>query len=197
MVRIFALFLVLSLVNNCFGQSDSIRPSNPGHVNDTIIKANKKKLKDSLSLVLTSKPKRAFLIGSLIPGGGQIYNRDWLKLPFVIGGYAAIAYNFNFKQNRFKEFDVFYSKALTCKCKVTIREYPTGNIEWEAKQIKPYRDRYRDNRDVAIFIGIGVHLIIALEAYVHAHLKDFNIDQDLSLKLKPEQGSIGLVYNLH
>lgn len=195
MISRFILFLImLSCYSNItLGQNDSTLTI---PALDSTSKLDKKKIKDSLSLEVNNKPKKAFLFGALIPAGGQVYNKDWIKLPFVVGGYTAIVYNYNFKQNRFKEFNSYYSEALACKCKVTVREEPY-KIEWDAKQIKLYRDRFRDNRDVAIFIGVGAHLIIALEAYVHAHLKDFNIDQDLSFKIRADQGSIGFVYNLH
>ena len=196
-IRFILLLLLLLLLSRITpGQTDSTLLEHGLVSSDSTTKSDKKKIKDSLSLLLTNRPKKAFLLGVLVPGGGQVYNKDWLKLPFAIGGYAGIVYNYNFKQNRFKEFDSFYSEALVCKCKVTVREEPY-KIEWDAKQIKLYRDRFRDNRDVAIFIGVGAHLIIALEAYVHAHLKDFNIDQDLSFKIRAYQGSIGFVYNLH
>lgn len=195
MTKILICYLLLLCWYSNIGQTDGTLSQ------DKILDSNKvvakKKAKDSLSLLLNNKPKRAFLLGALIPGAGQVFNKDWIKLPFVAGGYTALAYNFNIKQNRFKEFNSFYSEALACKCKVTIREYPTYKLEWDARQIKQYRDQFRDNRDVAIFLGIGVHLIIALEAYVHAHLKDFNIDQDLSFKLNAGQGSLGLAYTLH
>jgi len=197
MIKNLICYLLILFWYSGMGQTDSTSTREISKKKDTTLLVDKKKVKDSLSLLMNNKPKKAFLLGALIPGGGQAFNKDWIKLPFVAGAYAAIGYNFNFKQNRFKEFNAFYTEALDCKCKVTIREYPTYKIEWEAKQIKQYRDQFRDNRDVAIFLGIGAHLIIALEAYVHAHLKDFNIDQDLSIKLNVGQGSIGLAYNLH
>ena len=71
------------------------------------------------------------------------------------------------------------------------------DISFNAKQIKVYRDRFRDKKDVAIFMTIGVHLLASLEAFVDSHLKSFSMDEDLSFKTFPETRSFGLAYNLH
>ncbi|MEP7266864.1 MAG: DUF5683 domain-containing protein [Saprospiraceae bacterium] len=165
---------------NIYGQTDST-----AHEKNTI--------KDSLSMLPNHKPRTAFLLGLGIPGGGQIYNKRWWKLPLVYGGYGGLVYFYNYRKGLFKEWNGYYEEAISTGKPVSVRP----GLDWTDKQIKLYRDKFRDGRDVAIFAFVGVHLLVALEAYVDAHLKDFNIDEDLSLKLSPSNAGIGLVYNLH
>lgn len=175
------VLLVLS-VAMIFGQKDSIKLSRI-HV------------KDSVSLIIDKSPRNAFYLGLLLPGGGQIYNHRWWKLPLVYGGYYAAFSYLGYSRKQYKTYNGYYQDAInnpnhTVKINPELPPYTL-------KQIKIVRDKVRDRKDVALFIVIGAHLLIGLEAYVDAHLKNFNMDDNLSLKLSPENGGLALVYHLH
>lgn len=157
------------------------------------LKTKKSATKDSLSLIIDRRPRNAFWLGMLLPGGGQIYNDRWWKLPIAYIGYGGALYNIKFNRGIYNEWNEYYELALKTNMKVEVRP----GILFDAKQIKVYRDKARDQKDVALFIAIGAHLIISLEAYVDAHLKNFNIDEDLSIKAFPESKGIGIAYALH
>jgi hypothetical protein len=150
------------------------------------------KQKDSLSLVLDKRPRNAALLGLIIPGAGQVYNKRWWKLPIVYGAYGLAYYNLKFNRDVYKKYDGYYQTALK-DGKVVIKT----DFELDVRGAKLFRDRARDNRDVALFTLIGVHVLAILEAYVDAHLKNFNIDDDLSFKFSPQTGGMALVYALH
>jgi hypothetical protein len=173
----------LLMVNSLIGQSDSLELG---------LKVRKKN-NDSISLHrLSKRPRNAFLAGVIMPGAGQIINKRWWKLPIAYAGYAWLGYNIVSKQDRYNEFSAFYDRAITTMKPIEVRP----GLLFDAKQIKLYRDKFRDNRDVAIFTAVGVHLLIALEAYVDAHLKDFDIDDNLSLKISPSARALALVYQI-
>ncbi len=52
-------------------------------------------------------------------------------------------------------------------------------------QLKRKKDYFRRYRDMSIFIGIGVYFLGMLDAYVDAHLFDFDISPDLSMRVAP------------
>ena len=55
--------------------------------------------------------------------------------------------------------------------------------ELEIRQLKANKELNRDNRDIMAFYLLGVYIISAVDAYVGAHLYDFNVDDELSYKL--------------
>lgn len=176
----FYIFIsFLFLLQPLSGQQDSTKES-------------RLKKKDSLSLIIDKRPRNAALFGLALPGAGQVYNKRWWKLPIVYGAYGLAFYNLKFSRDIYKKYDGYYQTALK-DGKVVIRT----DFELDARGAKLYRDRARDNKDVALFTVIGVHLLAVLEAYVDAHLKNFNIDDDLSLKYSPAAGGLALVYSLH
>ena len=60
------------------------------------------KKQDSLSQIIDKRPQHALLYGLLIPGGGQLYNKRWLKFPLAIGGYVGMGLFIKFNQDLFK-----------------------------------------------------------------------------------------------
>ncbi len=136
------------------------------------------------------------------PGWGQIYNRQYYKLPFVYGGIAGLGYGAYHNGRRY----VLYRRAaLFAQC---LEGAPTCRPEWsryeeEYNSLKRFpehdipsatlqnlRDKSRRNRDLFI-IGIGLYYgFIVLDAYVSAHLVYFDVSPNLSLRLAPLPGGI-------
>lgn len=151
---------------------------------------------DSLTLVQSKRPRIALWLGLAVPGAGQVYNKRWWKVPLVYGAYGFAIYRIKATNSLYKEWDANFDEALATGQKVMV----APDIYFDARQIKTYRDRFRDDKDRAVFLLIGIHFLSALEAFVDAHLKNFNIDDDLGVQLiNPDFGgpAIGLRYRLH
>ncbi len=151
---------------------------------------------DSLTLVQSKRPRMALWLGLALPGAGQVYNKRWWKVPLVYGAYGFAIYRIRETRDRYLEFDGYFKEALATNSKVEV----VPDVFFDARQIKTYRDRFRDDKDRAVFLLIGIHFLSALEAFVDAHLKNFNIDDDLGVQLfNPDAGgpAIGLRYRLH
>ena len=151
---------------------------------------------DSLTLVQSKRPRMALWLGLAVPGAGQVYNKRWWKVPLVYGAYGFAIYRIRETRDRYLEFDGYFKEALATNSKVEV----VPDVFFDARQIKTYRDRFRDDKDRAVFLLIGIHFLSALEAFVDAHLKNFNIDDDLGVRLiNPDLGgpAIGLRYRLH
>ena len=52
-------------------------------------------------------------------------------------------------------------------------------------RLKRQKDYYRRYRDLSIIITVGVYALSMIDAYVDAHLFDFDISPDLSLRMEP------------
>jgi hypothetical protein len=60
----------------------------------------------------------------------------------------------------------------------------SNKATWENK-FKRRKDFYRRYRDLSIFVLIGVYALSVIDAYVDASLSEFDISDDLSLRVQP------------
>lgn len=152
---------------------------------------------DSLSRELKRKqwvpnPTKATWLALVIPGGGQIYNRKYWKLPIVYGGFAGCAYALTWNGKMYKDYQAAYVDAVNEKWdSSSITDLlPPGYIDRVShsqitETLRKRKDTYRRWRDLSIFAFIGVYLISVVDAYVDAELSNFDIGPDLSMKVEP------------
>ena len=118
-------------------------------------------------------------IWGILPGGGQIYNKRWWKAPIawaMIGGGGFLIYNSASKMRT-------YNQALTMRNNGQTDEFL--GILSEA-QIISYRNSYRRNLQLSVFGTVGLWSLTILDAVVDAHLKTYDISDNLSIKFKPK-----------
>ncbi len=129
-------------------------------------------------------PSKAALRSAILPGWGQIYNKRWWKLPLVYGGVASLIWIYNFNNNYYKEF-------LT---EAQLREEgKPGNPDYKNASdagIIAVKDFYRRNRDLTILSMVAFWGINIIDAYVDAKFFQFDIGDDLSLRITPDFGSL-------
>lgn len=132
------------------------------------------------------KPKRA-LMWSLLPGGGQAYNRRWWKLPLVYGAFIGLGYAIDYNQNLYRDLRVAYLAALNNE-----DHKFTGTSIDSPNALRNLRDSYDKNTQTA-YVGVLIlYSLQAMEAYVDAHLRSFDVNDDLSFKLKPAMDVNGM-----
>ena len=187
-------------------KSDSIA------IADSIAAENKKKLleltanpsleaqpvpKDSLQKAVSPKiwvpnPVKATWLALVIPGGGQIYNRKYWKLPIFYGGFAGCAYALTWNGKMYKDYSQAYKDAVNGNWNSSsitdllppgyINNVSTSQL---TETLRKRKDTYRRYRDLSIFAFIGVYLLSVVDAYVDAELSNFDISPDLSMKVEP------------
>lgn len=122
-------------------------------------------------------PARATLYSALLPGLGQIYNKDYWKIPIIYGGLATCGYFWNYNQMQYKRYKNMYNRATMS---------PPQYDGWmTADNIKWYRDTFRRYRDYSIIATALVYVLNVVDANVFAHFQDFDISDDLALHLEP------------
>lgn len=147
--------------------------------------------KDSLTAEATQKlwipnPTKATWFALIFPGGGQIYNRKFWKLPIIYGGFAGCAYALSWNTQMYKDYSQAYLDIMDNNPNTNSFEdllpknYPNGK-----EVLRKRKDMFRRYRDLSIFAFIGVYLISVIDAYVDAELSDFDITPDLSLRVEP------------
>jgi len=125
-------------------------------------------------------PRKATLLSAGLPGAGQIYNKKYWKLPIVYGGFGALGYFFYDNNKMYKTFKEAYKYRMDGDPN-TIDNYPLYSPEG-LLQAKNY---YRRNTELTVIFSVILYALNILDAAVDAHLYDFDISDDLSLKLEP------------
>jgi hypothetical protein len=145
---------------------------------DPSVLTTKKSVEDSFP-----NPRKAFL-WSIIPGGGQIYNKKlaWLKLPIVYGALGTGVYFIAFTTKDYRRFKLAYSESVN-----GIKPFsdPTIPASVDAARLKQIRDiRFKEVQQAYVLTIVG-YLLAGVEAFTSAHLAHFDVKDDLSLHLKP------------
>lgn len=137
-------------------------------------------------------PKRATWLALLIPGGGQIYNRKYWKLPIVYGGFVGCAYALTWNNQMYSDYSQAYLDLMDDDPNTdSYKDFlpPNYKIEGNESQFenifKRKKDYYRRYRDLSIFCFIAVYALSVIDAYVDAELSNFDISKDISLKVEP------------
>ena len=170
MIKVFVAvafaFLCTSL--NAQDNPDSLRIITPAGQDTALIEA----------YAARYNPAKASLYAAVLPGLGQIYNKKYWKLPLVYGGFYAIGYGLNFYQGLYKDYkaELYY-----------ILE--TGNDRSQQNhteaQLRPAIDNVRRQRDFMIILMGGMYILQIIDAHVDAHLKEFDVNPNLQVKIRP------------
>ena len=133
-----------------------------------------------------TRPGKAALLAAILPGAGQIYNRRWWKLPLVYGALGGVVYGEIFYQQRFREFATAYNDVTQGR-----KQLLDSDLGDQAKFVRSTDGLnrgvvfYRGNRDIFyLYIGLAYGLQI-VDALVDAHLRNFDVSDDLSLHWEP------------
>ena len=142
--------------------------------------------------VFIPDPAKATWLAVIFPGGGQIYNRKYWKLPIVYGGFVGCAYALTWNGQMYDDYSQAYLDIMDDNPNTDsfLDLLPPGynveaNMDYLKKVIKRKKDSYRRYRDLRIFCVIGVYIVSIIDAYVDAELANFDISKDLSMKICP------------
>ena len=123
--------------------------------------------------IMAKSPWGAVGRSAILPGWGQLYNESYWKIPVVWGVLGWFTYLYVENNNLYKEYGDLYSESL---------ENGIGNSYYRSA-----RDTYRDERDkYALILGLS-YLLNLVDAYVDAHLFDFDVTEN-PITRQPELG---------
>lgn len=144
-------------------------------------------------------PKKAMLM-AIFPGGGQLYNKRFWKLPLVYGAFAGMTGVLLYNRGNKRSFDAAYAIRLNADppfpCDAGCEAINNSSLSNES--IRERRLTASKNLQLS-YIGIfAVVVLTAADAFVDAHLKTFDVDEELSYQPRPvveltsgEPGTIG------
>ena len=138
-------------------------------------------------------PIRSTWLALVLPGAGQIYNRKYWKLPLVYGGFVGCIYALQWNGQMYSDYAQAYQDIMDDDPETKSYEdflhlgavINDTNLERYKTIFKSRKDRYRRWRDLSMFCLIGVYGLSIIDAYVDASLSQFDISDDLSMKVTP------------
>ena len=133
------------------------------------------------------------LLCSIIPGGGQLYNQRYWKIPIALSAMTAGLYAVTWNQRLYNEYHTAYADLLS--------ENPLDHTSWQAfipsgadpsqyvsdgnlrSRLERGSKQYKESRDLSIVLTVALYLLSALDAYVDAELYYFNVSPQLTVDM--------------
>ena len=137
--------------------------------------------------------KRAMWMALVLPGAGQIYNRKYWKLPIIYGGFVGCAYAITWNNQMYHDYSQAYLDIMdddpnTQSYNQFLHLGATidaSNIDRYKEIFRKRKDKFRRWKDMGVFVMIGVYAFSVIDAYVDASLSEFDISDDLTLRVEP------------
>lgn len=141
-------------------------------------------------------PSKAAFYSAVVPGLGQAYNKKYWKIPIIYAGIGTGIYFYNQNTKDYNRFRDAYKRRLA-----GFQDDEFQGIS-DDRLIDAQRTASR-NRDVSIIVSIAFYLLNIIDANVDAHLRQYNISDDLSLLPNvnmdslDKQANYGLSFTFH
>ena len=123
-------------------------------------------------------PGKSTLYSILFPGLGQIYNGEYWKLPIYYGAMAGGIYYYTTQRKNYQRYKWIYDQATSED--PTVEKPPIS-----AENALYYRDLFRRYRDYSILATALFYVVQIVDANVFAYMQDFEIDDDIALRVEP------------
>lgn len=148
-------------------------------------------------------PKAVMYKSMIIPGWGQIQNKQIWKVPIIYGLLGGLTWYSIQLTNNYHDYRAAYYN-LNPDTPDDMKFGPTPAYIPENASLESIRDNrnsFRNQRDfiyIALGLAYGLNIV---DAYVFAHMRSFDVSEDLSMKttIKPSiiaQGSPGVTLSI-
>ena len=129
-------------------------------------------------------PTKATWMSAALPGLGQYYNGKYWKIPIIYAGFSSMVFfvaQNKYEYNRYKE-------AYAISVEIPDPEQSTNPLvrNYETSQLLSQREYYQSNLELSYILTGVFYLLQIVDAAVDAHLYDYDIDDDLSIRIEPQ-----------
>ena len=137
------------------------------------------KVKDTVATTIDPlAPSKAAFYSAILPGLGQAYNKKYWKIPIVYAGMGIAIYSYSFNQREYHKFRDEYKRRLDGTADPNNPIY--GNLDND--RLISAQKFHQRNRDLSMLITVGIYILNIVDANVDAHLIQFNVNDNLSVK---------------
>ena len=123
-------------------------------------------------------PSKAAFYSAILPGLGQIYNKRYWKAPLVWGGLGAGIF---FYDQRNSEYNRVRDAFKRRRAGFTDDEFPNASDT----SLQNAQENLQRERDLWLVVTIGFYALNIIDANVDAHLKQYNVNEQLGYEIKP------------
>jgi hypothetical protein len=134
------------------------------------------------------EPRIATRRSAILPGWGQAYNKEYWKIPLVYGVLAIPTALFFYNNSYYKKTKFAYEARYAERVDHDTTLLPLIDPELKnlsLENLQNYRNAFRRDRDYSILWFLAAWGLQVADATVFAHLKEFNVNDDLSMQVKP------------
>ena len=144
-------------------------------------------------------PRKATIRSAILPGWGQIYNKKYWKLPIVYGALGVTGYIFNYNRVQYNKVKYAYFYLVTRGANGGVGTSDSTNYSFDkidpqlknrvlakdSYSLQLYRNEFRKDVDYSVLFFLFFWALNVVDATVDGHLKDFDVSDNLSMKIKP------------
>jgi hypothetical protein len=179
LIAFIGFMIVLLAGNCCFAQGDSIILPLP---DKKISSAPTLKISDTLPL---HSPRKAAIRSAILPGWGQVYNKKYWKVPLVYGALGTTTYLFFRNLTQYNDSREAYKLAVdNDPTNDNQIKQPYYSVKDQPERIKSFRNAVRQNMDYCVLFFILFWGLNVVDASVDAHLKSFDVSDNLSIHIR-------------
>lgn len=141
-------------------------------------------------------PARAAFYSAVLPGLGQVHNKQYWKVPIVYAGMGAGIYFYVRNNKQYKRYRDIYKRRLAGFTDDEFTNQTTGEqILSDASLIDAQRF-YSKNKDLSLLVTAAFYILNVVDANVSAHLAQFNVNENLTIRPDFYQNEIDYKPNL-
>ncbi len=135
-------------------------------------------------------PSKAAFFSAILPGLGQIYNKRYWKAPIVYGAIGGSIYAYTWNNDNYQQFRTAFKRRQAGFTDDQFYDINGDNSpgdppDLDQNDLEGQQERFQRDRDLWLVVAIGMYALNIIDANVDAHLKQFNIDDDLSFDFQP------------
>jgi hypothetical protein len=127
------------------------------------------------------RPSKAAFLSAILPGAGQAYNKKYWKIPIVWGAIGTGVYFYISNDRQFNRYRDAYKRRLAGFRDDEFSD-ENGNPLISNDGLIRAQQQFRRNKELSLLITIGLYALNIIDANVDAHLLQFNVDENLSLR---------------
>lgn len=135
----------------------------------------------SQNIATKHSSKKASTLSAILPGAGQVYNKQAWKIPIIYAGAGVATYLAINNYNNAVKFKTEYYNRIENNTAELLTDYS----KYSDESILSLYNAYNKNFQLSIVAGVAVYLLNIIDAMVYGHLYEFNIDENLSAKISP------------
>lgn len=121
-------------------------------------------------------PSKVAFYSAVLPGLGQAYNRSYWKIPLVYGGLAGGVYFYKQNNDQFHKYRNAYKRRLAGYNDDQFQGMLSDEGLIQAQK------QFRKNKEISVFFTVVWYALNIVDANVEAHLKQFNVSENLSVQ---------------